>query len=321
MYPKDIKYYYRLYYATKNLTWFYSLRKFRKVRRFRIFNYLKFSNALTLKKTISKYLNYDFYYQRILMHKHIYRKINFFLYYKQKQIKKFLKIRKAYKYTHPRFFKKKFVWMFDRVRMLYEKPMFNMYKHHLLRIFKEARQTHWNATDKKTLNKRTYCNFLPKFIKNQTFLVKTALMLILQQIKLTYSWKQSLYLIDFFFYNFNFSKIVLTKGLILQFPKNDLVVTYKKLNKFKFFKRMWEQRRRQYLFVQSKKNLWMKRKKKFYKKIEFNFNQFSFLQGYYHYDIYTNSLCFVKNIKWHIFLFHLKHFSFVLKLTKWRFKA
>ena len=61
MYPKDIKYYYRLYYATKNLTWFYSLRKFRKVRRFRIFNYLKFSNALTLKKTISKYFESLFY--------------------------------------------------------------------------------------------------------------------------------------------------------------------------------------------------------------------------------------------------------------------
>lgn len=203
IYPKDVNYYYRLYYATKNLTWFYSLRKQRKIRRIKIFNYIKFFTSLHLKKIFIPYFNYDFYFHRTLMHKHIFKKVNFFLYYKQIQIKKFLKINKNYKLKHPFFFKNKFLKMFNKVRIFYDKPIFNMYKHHFLRIFKESRQTHWTATTKETLNKRTYCNFLPKFIKNQNFLAKTALMLVLQQIKLTYSWKHSIYLINFFFLMIN----------------------------------------------------------------------------------------------------------------------
>lgn len=321
IYPKDIRYYYRLYYATNNLTWFYSLKKQRKLVRLKVFNYTKFSTVLWLKKTIKKHLNYDFFLHRILMHKRIFRQINFFLYYKQTQLKKFFKTKRNYDKRFSFFYKHKFLKLFNRIRMIYEKPLFNVYKKNLLRIFKETRQTHWTATHKETLNKRTYCNFLPNFIKNQTFFVKTALILILQQIKLTYSWKHSILLVNLFFFNYSKNTINIYKGLILQFPKNGIITNYKKINKFKSFKRLWEQRKRQYLFIQSKRQLWMKKKKNFYKKIDYNFNQFSFLQGYYHYDIYTNSLCFLQNIKWNLFILNMRQFSYVLKITKWRFKA
>lgn len=321
IYPKDIKYYYRLYYATNNLTWFYSLKKQRKVCRITVFNYVKFYTTSWLKKSIIKYLNYDFFLHRTLMHKYIFKQINFLLYYKQTMIKKFSKINKHYNQVSPFFFKNKFLRVFNKNRIFYEKPLINIYKKNLLRIFKETRQTHWTATHKETLNKRTYCNFLPNFIKNQTFFIKTALILILQQIKLTYSWKHSIFMINLFFFNYSKKTFNITKGLILQFPKNENISTYKKLNKFSSFKRLWEQRKRQYLFIQSKQRLWMKKKKNFYKKIDYNFNQLSFLQNYYHYDIYTNSLCFLQNINWHLFILHMKQFSYVLKLTKWRFKA
>lgn len=321
IYPKDIAYYYRLYYSTKNLTWFYSLRKQRKIRRLTTLNYLKTFNVLPMKRVVTKHFKYNFYYHKILMHKFIFQKIKFYLYYKQYELKKFLKTQKLYNRLNSFLHKNKFLRMYSKYRIKEVKPLFHMYKHNLLRIFKESRQTHWTATHKETLNKRTYCNFLPVFMKKQSFYMKTALIFILQQVKITYSWKHSIILLNLFFFNYPEKYLDLKKGTILQFPKNGIIVNYKKLNKVQAFKHLWNQKRRQYLFIQSKKQLWMKKKKNFYKKIDYNFNQLTFLQNYYHYDVYTNSLCFFKNIEWHLLINSMSQFSFVLKLTKWRFKA
>lgn len=321
IYPKDINYYYRLYYATNNLTWFFSLRKQRKIWRLKIFNYIKSHSTLFYKNFISKLFTYDLFNHRVLLHKFMFKKINLFLYYKYYTIKKFIKTRKHYKERPYQFSRTKYLRLFNRIRTEDDKPIFHRFKNNLLRIFKESRESHWTATHKETLNKRTYCNFLPKFIKNQTFAIKTALILILQQIKLTYSWKHSILLVNLFFFNHLHDDLLLKKGTIIQFPKVGLIYTYKRIIKIKATKRLWEQRRRQYLFIQSKKKLWMKKRKNFYKKIEFNLKQASFLQKYYHYDVYTNSLCFLRDINWHLFFLKMQQFSFVLKLTKWRFKA
>ena len=321
IYPKDINYYYRLYYATTNLTWFYSLKKQRKLWKIKYFNYSKFQSIKFIKNIFNKCYKYDFFYHRILMHKYIFKKINLLLYYKHRDIKKFLKIYRLYNHRHNYFYKYKFLKFFNKYNKREEKALFHTYKNNLLRIFKESRQTHWTATNKETLNKRTYCNFLPKFIKNQELYVKTALILILQQIKLTKSWKHSILLIELFFFNYSKAFFKLNKGIILQFPKQGIIASYSKLQKRKASKRLWEQRKRQYLFIQSKTKLWMKKRKNFYKKIEFNFSQISFLQNYYHYDVYTKTLCIFKNIDWHLLILKMRQFSFVLKLTKWRFKA
>lgn len=320
-YPKDINYYYRLYYATNTLTYYYSIKKQRKLFRVRNFNHLKFHTTWQYRRFITTFFHYNFFYHRVLLNKFIKKKLTIFSYYKHVYIKKMLKIYRQQHKKLKKFYKHKFLRLFNRVRIKKPETVFHTIKGHLLKIFKQTRETHWVVSSKKTLNKRTYCNFLDIFIKKQTFLIKLGLILILQQIRLTKSWKHSIIFIDLLFFNKNSSFIHLKKGSILQFPKGQMLYYYKKLNKKKANKRLWEQRKRQYLFVQSKKALWMKKKKNLYKKIEFNFSKISYLQNYYHYDIFTNTLCILQNINWHLFLFKIQQFSFLLKLTKWRFKA
>lgn len=320
-YPKDVNYYYRLYYATETLTYYYSIKRQRKIVRTKVFSYLKFHTTKIYRRIINNFLHYNFFYHRTLMDKFIAKKLKIFSYYKHIYIKKMLKTyRQKYKKLK-KFYKHKFLKLFNRVRIKKPEIVFHTIRGHLLKIFKQTRQTHWAASNKKTLNKRTYCNFISTFIKKQTFALKLALILILQQIRLTRSWKHSIIFIDLLFFNSSPNLINLQKGAILQFPKGQMLYYYKKLNKKKANKRLWEQRKRQYLFIQSKKQLWMKKKKNLYKKIEFNFSKISYLQNYYHYDIFTNSLCILKDINWHLFLFKIQQFSFLLKLTKWRFKA
>lgn len=319
IYPKDINYYYRLYYATKGLTYYYSIKRQRNLIKVKSFNYLKFHLAANYKKVITKIMYYNFFYHRTLMDRFIAKKLKIFTHYKHLYIKKILKLMNHVKKNSK--YKYKFLQLFNFIRIKKSQVVFHTIKGKLLKTFKHTRQTHWIVSTKKTLNKRTYCNFLPKFIKKQTFITKLGLILILQQVKLTRSWKHSIILIDLIFFNCSQNIIILTKGTIIQFPKGEMIYGYKKLIKKKAMKRLWEQRKRQYLFIQSKKQLWMKKKKNLYKKIEFNFSNISYIQNYYHYDIFTNTLCILKNINWHLFLFKIQQFSFLLKLTKWRFKA
>ena len=321
IYPKDIAYYYKLYYATTNLTWYYSLKAQRKFRYVKLFNFLKMHGIAYLRKIIFSRQKYNIFYHKVLINNYIFKKINLFLYYKHYILKNLIKTFQINKQNIPHLNSTKFLQLINVSPTQKNESLFFNKQINLLTSLKESRQNHWTATNKITLNKRTYCNFLHKFLKFQSLYVKTALIFIFQQIQLTKSWKHSFLLSDLFYSNLNKKPENLKKGNILQFPKGNSILHYKKWINIKFQKRLWEQRKRQYLFTQSINHLWMPRKKNLYKKIEFNFYEASFLQNYYHYDFYTNSLCILRPINWNLLITKIPQFSYVLKLTKWRFKA
>lgn len=322
VFPKNIQYYHRLYYATKPLTWKYSRKKNKKFRRIRYYSYIKFMYIQRIKKIIKSLYSWNTILHRVFLTNYIARKIHLSKYFKifkwkrlkkiiRNSINKILSIKMLSTSLVPKKKKKKF-------------SITNYYDKNLLKTFKEARHNHWFLTSTTTLNKRTYCKFINNCLIKQRPNNFLTVILLLQQLKFTRSWKHAVLLYSLkLFKVFSFTKntLAMQRGDIIQLIKGLPLSRYRAYIKKKARYRLWKHRKQYNIHKYTRKILWMQRKKKISHKVQFNHSIFLKPTKLYHYDVFTGSVGILKTISWTYDNINISYYSYLLKLTKWRFKA
>lgn len=204
----------------------------------------------------------------------------------------------------------------DSEDIISDKTFFFNFKNKKLKVYRIARQTHWNVFLRKNINKRRYQNFLNNFLKKGTTLIINLFTIFTFKFKLSFNfWK------NFTIFYKAVYQIQLNTKQIFQLPIHNsfwqFIYNYE-LNKVKINQKiiLWQDTQ-----AHIKKTFWMQQKRKIPKFLQKKQLEFSGVENCIQYDFLTNYFCIIKQYNEEIFTNDFVYKNKYLKLHGFKYKS